>query len=104
MTKLRKVRARTEAIRAFIETVADQADGANVAKQTAEKFGISRQAAHQHLKRLQEEGVLESTGNTRKRRYKLAELSSYTHVFALKGLEEGTVWREHFFYFMQPVQ
>ena len=43
----------------------------DLAKVTAEAFGITRQAVHRHLTTLVKEGQIEATGQTRRKRYAL---------------------------------
>jgi len=60
---------------------------------TAEKFGCSRQAVHEHIKRLTAQGAVERTGSRKKPTYRLAQLESRTWTFELKpGLSEGDIW------------
>ena len=62
----------------------------------AEEFGISRQAAVRHIRKLVDEGLLNAEGNTRNREYSLRPLRS--DVFQLQladGIEEDEVWREY---------
>lgn len=58
------------------------------------QFGISRQAASKHLKRLVSDGLLVAEGSTRARRYGLAsERRSFNYELSTK-LAEDRVWRE----------
>ncbi len=67
---------------------------ADVARLTAEKFGITRQAVHKHLQRLVAEKALVESGKTRNRKYSLASLTKWRKVYPLTAdLEEGAVWR-----------
>ncbi|AKT41580.1 ArsR family transcriptional regulator [Chondromyces crocatus] len=66
----------------------------DIARITAEHFGITRQAVSRHLKRLVEEGKLQASGATRSRTYDLAILSE--DAFSLDvspALDEHEVWR-----------
>lgn len=89
-----KIRARSEQIRNYIlEQVEESPE--TVAKETAERFGISRQAANKHLRQLCEEGILEQSGNTRATRYRLATLSEWTNNYEIgSGLAEDVVWTQ----------
>src|SRR5680860_347376 len=65
----------------------------DIARVTAEHFGISRQAANKHLKRLLDEGKLVASGATRNRSYEPAILAK--EAFTLKvspKLAEDRVW------------
>ena len=70
----------------------------SVASAVREAFGISRQAVNGHLRRLCREGILEWSGHTRARQYRLASLSYWSKTFPMEpGLAEDVedwVW-EH---------
>jgi anti-sigma regulatory factor (Ser/Thr protein kinase) len=86
------VRKRGEEIRAFILEHVGQ-DG--LAAQVAQQFGISRQAANRHLKRLTADGSLVSQGKTRRRSYRKAAAASKSFQYEIRpGLAEDVVWRE----------
>jgi len=104
-----KQRVKAEAIRLFAFRYAADAEdrGASatgLAAKVAVKFGMSRQAAHRHLKALVDEGALISSGANRGRSYGLAELDSKLVSLPLKGdLEENAVWRTHVAGLMEAV-
>lgn len=89
---MRRVRPRGEQIRQFIlDNV--EANPAAIARLVAAKFGISRQAANNHLQRLVQEGCLSSTGNTRQRVYRLAPLVEWQKRYDISpSLEDNLVW------------
>lgn len=65
-----KLKRASAAIREYvIEYVSSQTT--RFTMQVAEKFGISRQAAHRYIKRLVNEGILTASGETKDRRYAL---------------------------------
>lgn len=65
----------------------------DIAKRTASRFQITRQAVHKHLRRLVEEGTLTETGQTRSHAYRLALLSRWEQSYQLTpGLAEDLVW------------
>ena len=68
--------------------------GRGVASRLCEEFGISRQAANGRLRRMVTAGLLESTGSTRDRVWKLAELKRVQSTYPIVGLSEDIVWRE----------
>ncbi len=71
-------------------------DGKAVAVRLARSAGISRQAAHGHLKALLDAGLVSAHGSTRSREYTL-ELTREEHgIYSLKGLSEDVPWRENF--------
>jgi len=89
-----KIRARGEQIRRFIVEQVTAHPG-DIAKVTAKRFGITRQAVNKHLTNLVNEGALIAEGRTRQIAYKLCPLASWTKKYSLKaGLAEDTVWRE----------
>jgi anti-sigma regulatory factor (Ser/Thr protein kinase) len=65
----------------------------DIGRRTATEFGITRQAAHLHLKRLVDEGSLVAEGITAARVYKLCAIAEQTKSYPLAGLEEDVVWR-----------
>jgi hypothetical protein len=66
---------------------------AEIAKITAKHFGITRQGVSRHLQHLVAEGVLNETGETRARTYKLASLVKWHKTYPLTtDLEEDQVW------------
>lgn len=88
-----RVRARGEDIRHFI--VANvQKHPSDIAKVTAARFDITRQAANKHLKRLVAEKVLSERGKTRNRTYELSPLvESRTSYAITTDLAEDLVWK-----------
>ncbi|MGA2136852.1 MAG: DUF4325 domain-containing protein [Bryobacteraceae bacterium] len=86
-----RVRARGEEVRGFI--LANVEKNPDITRLVAERFGISRQAAHKHLRNLVTAGALLPEGNTRYRRYKLAALFEWRGRYAITpGIEEDQVW------------
>ena len=60
----------------------------------SERFGISRQAAQKHVKKLVESGVLTMNGSTKAASYTLALLVDEHQVIELApDVSEDTVWR-----------
>lgn len=88
-------RERSTQIERFIFTTVLENPG-KVTGLTAEAFGISRQAAHRHVRRLVDEKVLAAHGATRNRTYTLLPLASRTESFSLETApDEDQVWRNH---------
>ena len=87
------VRARGEEIRRFIlERV--QSNSLSISKLTTDRFGVSRQAVNEHLRRLVAAGALTEAGNTRGRTYTLARLVEWQHQYEIvPGLAEDVAWR-----------
>lgn len=85
---------RTEKIRRYIlENVSEHP--AEIVSKTVSAFGISRQAAHRHVKKLVSEGLLVATGRTRSRTYELGTLSEeYVELRISPDMSEDRVWRE----------
>jgi len=70
------------------------ADGRNVNVRMCELFGITRQAASGRLKRLEKLGLVQATGTSRARVYRLAEIKRVQAEYLISGLSEDIVWRE----------
>jgi anti-sigma regulatory factor (Ser/Thr protein kinase) len=95
MSGVAKQRGRTQAIRDFI---LDELSRSSRSPTTAvrEKFDITRQAAHKHLRALIEDGLIDEHGSTRGKTYTLAQIDSKSWAFELKAeLEEHVVWRDY---------
>jgi anti-sigma regulatory factor (Ser/Thr protein kinase) len=92
---VKRVRDRGESVRRFIlDNVEDHPR--DVAKLTAERFGISRQAVNKHLAHLVREGALDQSGATASTIYVLAPTLKWVESFPISPhLEEDRVLREH---------
>ena len=89
-----RVRSRGEKIRGFIINNVEK-HPADIAKVTADKFDITRQAVNKHLKKLVDEGALTQHGNTRNRSYMLHPLVEWQKSYLLTNtLAEDVVWRQ----------
>jgi hypothetical protein len=86
------VRSRGEDVRQYIIEHVEKFPK-EIARRTAEKFGITRQAVNKHLRKLTEEKCLIEEGETRSRVYKLAPLARWQKHYVIDGLEEDVVWR-----------
>lgn len=85
---------RSEEIEAFV-IAQIRAHPEDIARVTAEHFGISRQAVNRHLTRLVDEKKLTASGATRSRRYEPALLVAQTFGLPVSSsLEEHRVWEE----------
>lgn len=91
------VRDRGEDVRRYIiENVGKYPS--EIARKTAERFGISRQAVNKHLRRLVGEKALTESGETRGRVYKLAPLVEWRKQYVIGELRgspaigEDVVW------------
>ena len=84
----------TDDIRNFIiENIEDHPS--EISGMVGEKFSISRQAVHLHLKNLEEEGVIFSEGSTRGKKYFLrVMLEQHWTIPLTSGLQEDRMWRE----------
>ena len=87
-------RPQGEAVRLFIlENVASHPS--DIAKRAANRFHITRQAVHKHLRRLVEEGILTESGQTRSHSYGLAVLSRWQRSYPIQaGLAEDILWTQ----------
>ena len=66
----------------------------SLSRAVAEKFGISRQAAQRHIRKLVDSGVLIMSGTTNAATYELALSVDTSQVFEpLQGLDEDSIWR-----------
>lgn len=85
------MRQRTIQIRQFItHRVVDHPS--DICAVTAKQFGITPQAARQHLHAMVDDGSLECSGNTKARIYKLLPIAQATQEFQRDGLQEDLVW------------
>lgn len=66
----------------------------DIAKVTAEQFGITRQAVHRHLNALVQQGQLEASGQTRRKQYTLKVSKVETLFLLAENRQEDVVWRE----------
>lgn len=88
------LRDRGAAVRKFIIDNVDE-HPTDIVKLASTKFSCTRQAVHQHLRRLVEEGSIEETGHTRNKAYRLAPLVTWEHRYPLDGaVGEDAVWRD----------
>jgi anti-sigma regulatory factor (Ser/Thr protein kinase) len=82
----------SDEIKQFILTQVN-AHPVDIARATAERFGITRQAVHRHLTALVKDGALEATGHTRRKRYTLRTTKVETVFPLAETREEDVVWR-----------
>ena len=89
-----KVRERGETVRRYILANVEK-HPADIARMTAGRFGITRQAVNKHLQKLVGEHALKQHGITRNCSYQLAPLAHWRKTFPLANtLAEDRVWRE----------
>jgi DNA-binding transcriptional ArsR family regulator len=88
-------RTQTDSIREYIlDCVASSPR--SVARQVAQAYGISRQAANRHLDALVEAGVVEQTGQTRSREYRLRCTSLLNREIRVTPvLDPERLWDDH---------
>jgi DNA-binding transcriptional ArsR family regulator len=88
-------RSQTDSIRGFIlDCVAESPR--SIARQVAEAYGISRQAANRHLDALVDDGILEQTGFTRSREYRLRRESLLNREIRVTPvLSPERLWDDH---------
>jgi anti-sigma regulatory factor (Ser/Thr protein kinase) len=71
----------------------------DISKHIAKIFSISVQAVNSHIRRLESEGWLMSSGIGKGKRYFLGDLREYKSLFPLtEEFAEDTVWRNHYSY------
>ena len=76
----------------------------DIAADTAKKFGISRQAAVNHLAKLIDNGIVVASGKTKARRYSLRKFVNRVYRLDVSSnLAEDVEWRGKIFPFMQDV-
>ncbi len=98
-----KIRTRGERVRSYILEHVSSAPR-DIARKTAEHFGITRQAVNKHISHLVTERALVEEGNTRSRTYKLCPLAELHKVYELAtGLEEDVVWRADIASFLEQM-
>lgn len=86
--------AKADAVRQFVlEHV--EAHAEDLAKLLGAHFGITRQAANAHLRRLAREGLIEPEGRTHARRYRLKPLAAAQVTLPVADLAEDVVWTRH---------
>ncbi len=81
-----------EHMRTALELIAK--DGLNVGTRLSELLSISRQTASARLRKLVALGLVEASGTSRARIYRLMELQRVSASYPIKGLSEDIVWRE----------
>lgn len=88
-----KIRTRGEEVRHFIlENVEQHPTG--ISKLVVDHFGITRQAANKHLRKLVAEGALTDSGRTRAHAYKLSAVRENDKRYQIAdGLAEDVIWR-----------
>lgn len=67
----------------------------DIARITAKRFDISRQAVNRFLRELVVGGILSLEGQTSRSRYTLIPLRKESFTLPLQGLQEDAVWRSH---------
>lgn len=76
----------------------------DIVKHNAKKFSITPQAVYRHIKRLETDGRLISTGIGKGKKYFLGDLRKYKYLFSLtNGLEEDKVWRNHYSFIFEDL-
>ena len=69
----------------------------DIAKHTAEIFSITPQAVYYHLKNLEKNHWITSTGTGKGKRYALGDLRKYDSIFQFtENFEENQVWSSYF--------
>nr|TDJ65535.1 MAG: DUF4325 domain-containing protein [Pseudomonadota bacterium] len=87
-----RVRGRGKEVRKFVTANIEQHPN-DIAKVTADKFGITRQAVGRHLKNMVSEGGLMCDGTTRARTYKLRPLQTLDREVPIDAsLSESDAW------------
>ncbi len=58
------------------------------------KFDLTKQGAYYHLKKLVDDGFLDTEGKRKAKSYKVKPIQTWTKVYDLEGLQEHLVWDE----------
>lgn len=75
-----------------------------IAKHIAKIFSITPQAVYSHIKRLENEGWLASTGTGKGKRYFLGDIREYEGFFTFsKDFDENSIWRNYFSFLFEGV-
>jgi hypothetical protein len=72
------------------------ADGRRVAPRLMKKFGVSRQTANNHLRALVQAELIEGTGKTQGRAYRLVTTHQAAREYPREGLRDDIPWLELF--------
>lgn len=76
----------------------------DISKHIAKIFSITVQAVNSHIRRLENEGWLESSGTGKGKRYFLGDIRVHKSMFPLtKGLTEDGVWRDQYSFVFEGV-
>lgn len=85
---------KSDLIQRFITDNVTQHPG-DIVNLTCTTFGFTRQAAHKHVQKLIDVGVLEASGNTHARTYSLKKITDVEFSLPVtSSLHEDEVWRE----------
>jgi len=88
----KKPQKKSEEIRQFILGNVEEHSG-DITIFTSEHFAISRQAVHRHIVKLIDAGLLNTSGNTRGKKYIPKPLAEFSIQLSIKNLEEDKIWR-----------
>ena len=90
-------RPSANAVRDFVANNVEGHPG-DIVRLVSKRFGISRQSASNHLRRLVKEGALEAAGRTRARKYKLHNFIEERFVETISAsIQEDAEWRNKVF-------
>src|ERR1700749_2171509 len=70
-------------------------EGLNVASAVARELNLSKQSVARHLKKLEDEGLIQSTIKGRMKTSKLITFVKKDWTFKIAGLHEDRVWNEN---------
>ena len=77
----------------------------DISRYIADSFSITLQAVNNHLKRLEEEGWLQSSGRGKGKRYFPGDMREYRSQFPLTvDFTEDAVWREQYSFVFEGLQ
>lgn len=76
----------------------------DIVKHISKIFSISPQAVNSHIKRLEQDETLSSTGSGKGKRYFLGDVREHHELFSLTPeFAEDRVWRDHYAYIFESL-
>jgi len=77
---------------------------ADIARHIGSKFSITPQAVYSHIKRLENEGFVTSTGTRKGKRYFLGDVREHRAFFKVEeDRDEYKLWRDHFSFITEGI-
>ena len=97
--KEKGIRIRTQIVRDVVHHPSD------ISNHIATVFNITPQAVYNHIKRLEKEGYITSTGKGKGKRYSLGSVRNYSVTIPLtEELSEDIIWRNSFSFIFEGIE